>query len=150
MRNHRFTQVPNIIFDEYLPILKPTEVALLLIIIRQTSGWANIRTKERKYKDWISGSQLRAKTGYSRKAISTALQALTAHHLIKIYDVTGREVNTPNLRQGKTKLYYAFHMQITLKSPVENIPTCVKSTQHLRTFYAQQKKLLQKKLILYK
>ena len=145
MKHYRFTQVPNIIFDEYVPILKPTEVALLLIIIRQTNGWTNIRTKERKYKDWISGSQLRAKTGYSRKAISCALQALTAHHLIKIYDVQGREVNTPNLRQGKTKLYYAFHL---IQSPVENIPTCVKSTQHLRTFYAQQKKLLQKKLII--
>lgn len=145
MRNHRFTQVPNVIFDEYVPILKPTEVALLLIIIRQTNGWTNTRTKERKYKDWISGSQLRAKTGYSRKAISCALQALTTHHLIKIYDVTGREVNTPNLRQGKTKLYYAFHL---IQSPVENLSTCVKSTQHLRTFYAQQKKLLQKKLII--
>lgn len=145
MRNHRFTQVPNVIFDEYVPILKPTEVALLLIIIRQTNGWTNIRTKQRKYKDWISGSQLRAKTGYSRKAISCALQALTAHHLIKIYDVLGREVNTPNLRQGKTKLYYAFHL---IQSPVENLSTCVKSTQHLRTFYAQQKKLLQKKLLL--
>ena len=135
MEHHRFTQVPNIIFDTYLPILKPTEVALLLVIIRQTNGWAIKRTKQRKYKDWISGSQLRTKTGYSRKAISTALQALTAHHLIKVYDVLGREVNTPNLRQGKTKLYYAFHVDKAIQSPVENLATCVKFTQHLRTFY---------------
>ncbi|MBX7226404.1 MAG: replication protein [Chitinophagales bacterium] len=146
MKHHRFTPVPNNILDTYLPILKPTEVALLLVIIRQTSGWQNKRTKERKYKDWISGSQLRSKTGYSRKAISCALQALTTHHLIKIYDILGNEVHAPNLRQGKTKLYYAFHY---IPSPVEILPTCVKSTQHLRTFYAQQKKLLQKKLVLY-
>lgn len=146
MKRHRFTPVPNIIFDDYLPILKPTEVALLLIIIRQTSGWTNKRTKERKYKDWISGSQLRSKTGYSRKAISTAIDTLIKHYLIKVFDVRGNEVHTPTLRQGKTKLYYAFHY---IPSPVEISTTCVHSTQHLRTFYAQQKKLLQKKLVLH-
>jgi hypothetical protein len=143
-----FTPVPNIIFDAYLPILKPTEVTVLLIIIRQTIGWIDKRTKQRKYKDWLTGSQLRRKTGYSRKAISTAIDTLVKQQLISIYDHRGNKLLFPQQRQGKTCLYYAFNSKTSKDLKLSSSDTCVNSTQYLRTFYAQQKKLLQKKMTL--
>ena len=71
-----FTPVPNAILDEYLRRLKPSEMTVLLVVIRQTLGWMDPRTKRRKHADWIAGSQLREKTGYSRRSISTALEGL--------------------------------------------------------------------------
>ena len=142
---YRSTPVPNIIFDQYLPILKPTEVALLFVIIRQTIGWINPDTKRRKQTDWITGYQLRQKTGYSRRAISSALDSLTQNGLIKIYDGGGRELNTPEERKGKMRLLYAFHTPLYAIAG-ENRPTCAKSAQDMRKFCAQQKKLLQKKM----
>lgn len=150
----RSTPVANIIFDHYLRILKPAELTLLLVVIRQTIGWINPKTKRRKYSDWISGSQLRAKTGYSRKAISTALEMLVYYQLIKVLDGYGKELATPKERRGKQHLNYAFNLPVTLDrldnysalSQSTGISTCVKSAQDMGTFYAQQKKLLQKKM----
>ena len=146
---NEYTPVPNIIFDAYLPILKPTEVTLLFIIIRQTLGWIDARTKRRKDKDWLTGSQLRAKTGCSRKAISTAIDTLVKHKLILIYDPRGNELHSPQERQGKTCLYYGYNHSVMTDSNPSVPPTCVKSTQYMRSFYAQQKKLLQKKMSYY-
>lgn len=140
---NRSTPVPNIIFDAYLPILKPTEVALLFVVIRQTLGWVNTRTMQRKYKDWLTGSKLRDKTGYSRKAISTALEGLISYRLIKVFDSKGNELYKAQLRQGKTRLYYAFSLPENLS--LDHI-ACVESTQYMRSFYAQQKKLLLNKM----
>ena len=142
------TPVPNVIFDAYLPILKPTEVALLFIIIRQTIGWLDKRTRKRKHKDWLTGKQLREKTGYSRKSISTAIETLIQYQLIKVYDFRGDELKSPQERMGKTCLYYAFNTPVLLAQQPTLEQTCVKSTQYMRKFYAQQKKLLQKKMTL--
>jgi hypothetical protein len=143
-----YTPVPNIIFDAYLPILKPTEVTLLLIIIRQTLGWVDRHTKRRKERDRLSGSQLRDKTGYSRRAISTAIHKLIEYQLVRVLDYRGNELASPQERQGKTCLYYAFNLKIQPPlNPLLN-DTCANSAQYLRTFYAQQKKLLQKKMTL--
>ena len=67
----------------------------------------NQRTKQRKQMDWISGSQLQEKTGYSRKSISTALEGLTSKELISVTDGAGNRYHTAKERQGKTRLYYA-------------------------------------------
>jgi hypothetical protein len=64
------TQVPNIFF-KLIPTLKLSEAIIILIIIRQTLGWYNPRTKKRKVNDWISYRQFRKKTGLSIKTIST-------------------------------------------------------------------------------
>lgn len=101
----------------------------------------------RKQRDWITGYQLRQKTGYSRRAISAALDSLIHYGLIKVYDGGGRELNTPEERKGKLRLLYAFHTPV-YPIAVENLPTCAKSAQDLRKFCAQQKKLLQKKMTL--
>lgn len=151
MLGQEFTPVPNSIFDHYMMHLKPTELAVLLVIVRQTAGWMNQRTKERKQMDWISGSQLLVKTGYSRKSISTALEGLTSKQLIRVTDGAGNTYHTAKERQGKTRLYYAL-ADIPALSPVlsphaQNVrKTWVKISPDLRKKYAQQKKLLQKRL----
>jgi biotin operon repressor len=145
---YQSTPVPNIIFDAYLPILKPTEVTLLFIIIRQTIGWIDLRTKKRKDRDWLAGSQLRQKTGYSRKAISTAINTLVKHKLVIVYDHRGNKLLSPKDRQGKTCLYYGYNQSVMTDLNPCIPPTCVNSTQYMRSFYAQQKKLLQKKMTL--
>jgi len=144
------TPVPNTVFDYYITILKPTELTLLLVVIRQTTGWYDPYTRKRKERDWLSGSQLRLKTGYSRKAISTALDSLTRHGLLRVFDARGFELYSAEERQGKTQLWYSFHIpgDIPVYKPVDRGIACVKNTQHLRTNYAQQKKLLQKKMII--
>jgi hypothetical protein len=139
----RSTPVPNIIFDHYLPILKAAELTLLLVIIRQTLGWSNGRKQGRKYCDWISGSQLRAKTGYSRKAISMALEGLVAHKLVRVHDEYGRVLATAEERQGKLRLFYAFCTDVSLRTPLH-----ITSTSDQRTLYLHQKKALEKKMTL--
>lgn len=140
------TPVPNEVFDRYLPLLRPTELTLLLVVIRQTLGWIDPYSRKRKERDWISGSQLRAKTGYSRKSLSTALKTLDRYGLIAAYSAGGELLNTPSKRKGKTRIYYSF---TTRHWDAEKIAsrTCAKRAHILRTLYAQQKKLLLKKMI---
>jgi len=65
----RFTQIPDVLFDEYLPELGFAELKVLLAIMRRTYGW-------RKPTDAISLSQLEKGTGLSRKAVWTATNSL--------------------------------------------------------------------------
>jgi len=65
----RFTQIPDVLFDEHLPELGLAELKVLLVIMRRTYGW-------RKPTDAISLSQLEKGTGLRRKAISAATRSL--------------------------------------------------------------------------
>lgn len=102
------TPVPNGLFDEHLATLKPAELKLLLIIIRQTWGWKDERTGKRKQIDWISGSQLRGKTGCSKRAISQATAQLIKSGLIDVIGERGVQLKTPEERKGKLRLFYRF------------------------------------------
>ncbi|MBN4051395.1 HTH domain-containing protein [bacterium AH-315-M05] len=103
------TQVPNVLLDDYLGDLKPAELKMLLVVIRQTIGWVeDKKTKRRKEKDWISGSQLREKTGYSRRAISKAVDSLSKDGWVEVYDSEEQLLDTPEKRKGKMRLYYRF------------------------------------------
>ncbi|MCF8276171.1 MAG: replication protein [Flavobacteriales bacterium] len=102
------TPVPNGLFDEHLPKLKSTELKLLLIIIRQTWGWRDPRTQQRKTKDWISGSQLRRKTGCSRRALTDATSTLIKKKLIQVTGEAGLQLRTAEERKGKLRMFYRF------------------------------------------
>jgi len=116
------TPVPNCLFDEILPSLKPAELKILLIIIRQTYGWIDPRfPKKRKQSDWISQSQFQHKTGLSRKAVSSALASLIRRKLVRVYDACGIEVDG----SGKGRKFYAFacpNEQNVPKNRVKNVP----------------------------
>jgi hypothetical protein len=109
------TPVPNVLFDIHVKELKSAELKVLLIIIRQTLGWSDKKgSNGRKEVDWISGSQLQQKTGCSRRAITSATDTLVKKHLIQILDEKGNCLNSPEQRQGKTKLFYRLY------NPVDN------------------------------
>ena len=116
------TPVPNCLFDSILPTLKPAELKTLLIIIRQTYGWIDLRfPKKRKQSDWISQSQFQHKTGLSRKAVSTAIASLIRRKFVRVYDACGIEVDG----SGKGRKFYAFacpNEQKLPKNRVKNAP----------------------------
>lgn len=99
------TPVPNTVF-EYIPSLSEAELKLYLIILRQTLGWKEKKTKERKVYDWISASQFQKKTGLSRRAIGLATRSLSFRNLILVADEHGKVLHTPKDRKGKIRLYY--------------------------------------------
>ena len=70
------TQVPNDILDHWLPRLKHAELAVLLVVVRQTYGW-------QKNKDCISISQFVEKTGLSERSVQEAARSLVAHGVIE-------------------------------------------------------------------
>ncbi|MFA6924784.1 MAG: replication protein, partial [Bacteroidales bacterium] len=84
------TPVPNVVLDSYLKNFKIAELKVLLVIIRQTLGWEDKKTKsERKEIDWISSSQLYLKTGSSKRAINEAIQSLVKKNLIAVFSQNG-------------------------------------------------------------
>lgn len=85
-----FTQTPNDLFDHWLPILKESELKVLLVIMRKTFGWHKVRDK-------ISVSQLSKLTGLVEETVVIAVKALQKKGLI-IKQVVGRI--------GKQETYY--------------------------------------------
>lgn len=82
--NHRnTTAVPNHILDDALRMLKEVELKVLLVIVRQTIGW-------NKDRDWISTSQLCAKTGACSKAVLLSIKCLECKNLITTHNQEGR------------------------------------------------------------
>ena len=105
--NFNTTPVPNEVLDVFLKDLKLAELKVLLIIIRQTLGWEDKKTKsERKEIDWISNSQLILKTGNSARAINDAIRVLSDRKLIEVISQSGDLLDTPEKRRGQQKLYY--------------------------------------------
>jgi hypothetical protein len=108
------TQVPNIVIDEWMPVLKDTEIRVLLIVIRQTLGWIEADgTGRRKERDWISRSQLVEKTQRSAKHISAAIKTLVEKwHIIEALAEDGTALDTAAKRQKKFgKIYYRLNLK---------------------------------------
>jgi len=111
MRNEELrgtTPVPNIFFDAHLKALNPVELKLLLLIIRQTWGWKDPRTGQRKKRDWIAGSQIRERTGCSRRSLTDAVSNLSRTGLIEVSGEKGVILKTPDERKGKMRLFYRY------------------------------------------
>jgi len=115
------TQIPNSVFDKYIPLLKPSEVIILLIILRQTIGWYNPKTKKRKVRDWISYKQFEKKSGLSRKTISQAIHKLVQSNLVLTTDSNHNLLQTPGQRKGKVCIYYQCLLVCREKSNGSNV-----------------------------
>jgi len=61
------TGVPNQVFDIHLQHLGYAELKILLVIIRQTYGWRDKKTKSHKERDWISSKKQDSPNELSRK-----------------------------------------------------------------------------------
>lgn len=105
---YRSTQVPNEVFDQQLPYLNQAQLKVLLVVIRQTLGWINPKTKKRKTKDWISISFFSKRTRLTHKSISMAISELIYKELIVALDSNENELRHPKDRRGKKRIYYAY------------------------------------------
>lgn len=128
------TQVPNFILDTYLPLLTPAELKVLLVVIRQTIGWINNRTGQRKKRDWISSYQFQKKTGLSPRIITKAIRSLEGKNLLRITDPQGTELSAP-LRKGRRYLYYSILKPTHIWTPTsaQNVPEPTHSSADNKT-----------------
>ncbi len=85
-----FTQIPNDLFDEWLPKLEGSELKIILVIMRKTFGWHKVR-------DFISISSLVKITGLIEETVVRSVKSLLKKRLIS------KKVEGP---VGKQKTYY--------------------------------------------
>ena len=131
MNYQETTMIPNKVFS-LIPQLKPSSVIILLIIIRQTLGWYDQKTKKRKVRDWISYKQFNKKTDLSIKTISQSINILIERKLIKATDYYGNELSSSKLRKGKVRIYYQCLLVDRQKS---NVPYVKKYPEHRKNLH---------------
>lgn len=132
MLYRNITQVPNVIFDTYLPLLSESELKVLLVVIRQTLGWIDRRSGKRKLRDRISISQFITKTGLSKRIISIAIQKLSLRGLLEITDYKGNKLIHSQDRKGRTYLFYAVKNpeHLTTLARVKSVPSPEQNCDH--------------------
>ena len=108
------TQVPNFLFDTHLRELTEAELKIFLVTVRQTLGWFDSATGQRKVRDRITHSQFKQKTGLSNRAISKTIQSLSVKKLIQITNFEGKELHQPKDRKGKAYLFYGVQNPVHL------------------------------------
>ena len=110
------TPVSNALFDRLLPTLKDTELRVLLVVLRATSGWTDVSGIGRKKRDWISAAQMRKRTGRGSEAVSTAIKSLVEGGLLVVEDEAGRPLTTSaERRRHLGKMYYALSGMVNMK-----------------------------------
>lgn len=111
-----FTALPNKLIDEVMPTLKDTEWRVLCVVARQTIGWVD-KGGKRKQRDWMSQSQLIAKTGRNSAALSAALDVLVRQNLIECQAENGELLDTSEKRRRhRGRIYFSLaleRMQLT-------------------------------------
>ena len=108
MRNYACTtQVPNVLFDEFLRELSFAELKVLLAVNRATWGWVIDKSGRRKERAWLTCSRMQTITGLSKRAITNAIAALVRRRLLHVADGAGHVLLDPHERRGQTKLFYS-------------------------------------------
>lgn len=103
------TPIPNEFF-EYIPTLSHAEIRVLLVVIRQTHGWKDFKTGQRKIKDKLSYSFLIKKTGLYRTILTETIKTLVDKRLLLITDFKGNILKDADERKGKRCLFYQFQL----------------------------------------
>jgi phage replication O-like protein O len=133
------TQIPNTLFDKYLPQLKESELKVLLVVLRQTFGWIDTKTGNRKIRDRISRTQFIQKTGLSCKIVSKAIKSLVDKRLLTITDQIGNLLHTSEERKGKNYIFYAFQPgHFETESRVNSAPTPGYNCTHNKRNYTKE------------
>lgn len=99
------TPIPNEFF-EHIPTLTHAELRVLLIVLRQTVGWVDAKTGERKIKDRLSHSFILKKTGLYRTILSATIQGLIDKNLLIVTDEKGTVLSEAGKRRGQPLLFY--------------------------------------------
>jgi len=121
-----YTKTPNILFDQLLRELSNSELKILLVIIRQTNGWIDRKSRKYKTRDRITYNQFISKTGLSRRVISIAINSLLKNNLIEITDTNGNNLCAPENRKGRFFIYYSPNL-----ISVQSLLTCAKSETNM-------------------
>lgn len=103
-----FTPIPNVILDEHLSNLSLPEIRVLFVVLRQTHGYINMRTKQRKHSDWIMRSFFIKKTKLCPRSVSLAVSSLIKKNIIVAVNSKGELLEKPTDRRGKKHIYYAY------------------------------------------
>lgn len=94
----RTTPFPSYLLDDIMPLLSDTEWRLLCVVVRQTLGWEDGQGG-RKREDWLTQSQLKARTGRASEAVSRAIDGLVQKGLIQVHSEAGELLMTPQERR---------------------------------------------------
>ncbi|MCX6377864.1 MAG: hypothetical protein NT023_00075 [Armatimonadetes bacterium] len=109
----RSTPFPNQLLDTEMPCLSDTEWRILCVLVRQTLGWQEQDGGKRKWRDWLTNTQLKARTGRESAAISRAIQSLLVKRLIVVEDSEGKPLLASQQRQSQRgRLYFRLHPRI--------------------------------------
>ena len=82
-------------------------IKIILIIIRQTAGWVNVKTGFRKSKDRLSINQFISKTNLSRRIVSSTINKLVNKGLICISCQNGNSLHKSEDRKGKYSMFFS-------------------------------------------
>lgn len=110
-----FTQIPNVVFDYWMPLLSAHEFTVLSCMCRKIFGW-------HKTSDRISTRQLERATGISRKTVIKVIDKLVDYSLVKKFKYSDQNGNQCNEYQlcvsiPEDKLYTEQE-----ESQIENLP----------------------------
>ena len=137
-----FTAIPNVLIDEVMPTLKDTEWRLLCVIARQTLGWVD-KNGKRKQRDWMSQSQLIARTGRNSAALSAALDVLVSGNLIECQTESGEPLFTPGQRRqyrGRTYFSLALERMQSTKTELQKVNRTKERENKRNPFYMEENK----------
>lgn len=85
-----YTQIPNVIFDYWMPLLSAAEFKILLVICRKTFGW-------HRSSESISKNRLCFISGMSKNTVQTAIEGLESRGLLIKKQTTTEYGPQPNL-----------------------------------------------------
>jgi hypothetical protein len=133
MKYQHYTNVPNIIIDNYLPKLSGSELKVLSVIIRQTFGWIDKQTGKPKKWDWISRQFFAKKTSLSLRTVSQTIATLHSKNYIRIKNQDGKIMSNAVERRRAYKLYYSVNIdkpcaKKNLKPMQKSNPTIITHT----------------------
>lgn len=93
-RERLIVTVPVLFVDNVLPLLKDTELRVLLVVLRQT----RVATRNRD-SAWLSHRELCRRTGRASEAVSAAVETLSRKGLLAVSGEDGRNLMTARDRQ---------------------------------------------------
>lgn len=103
----RTTPFPNELIDDAMPRLNDTQWRVLCVIVRQTLGWHDPQTGNRKIRDWLTQSQLKSRTGRNVQALAAAIELLVKQCYIVAEDESGNPLHSPQERRAyRGRCYY--------------------------------------------